>query len=115
MQFADEDIEIDEVFFYKIKSGIPNCRLGKIRYYVFGINSRQTKYAIFYLVEKRDRQTLLPLIFKHCKNECRIFSECWASYVNIKTFPAHSYILNSNNNDDQQIQYHFCISHSNSY
>ena len=74
------DVEIDESLFgRRCKYHRGNARVG-MKVWIFGIISRATNSLILYPVDRRDEETLLPLIKKHVALGARIFSDSWPAY-----------------------------------
>lgn len=71
-------VEIDESKFGKKRKG--NKGKAFKRYWVFGMAERETRKTHFRLVERRDRDTLLPIIHEHVANGATIYHDDWASY-----------------------------------
>lgn len=74
----DGDVEIDESLFgrkVKYNRGNPTGT----RIWIFGIVERSSNKIIMYPVDKRDAQTLIPLIEKHVAPGSCIFSNSWAA------------------------------------
>ena len=65
-------VEIGENLFGKVK----NNR----RQWVFGCLERVSKRRLFFLVEKRDAETLVPIIKKHILPGTTIYSDSWQAY-----------------------------------
>ena len=77
------DVEIDESLFgRRCKYHRGNARVG-MKVWIFGIISRATNSLILYPVDRRDEETLLPLIKKHVAPGARIFSDSWPAYRNL--------------------------------
>ena len=53
--------------------------------WVFGMAERQTKRTIFKLVEKRNREELLPIIQLHCQPGSTIYHDDFATYRKLHT------------------------------
>ena len=79
----ESDVEIDETLFgrkCKIKGAM---REFGSRVWIFGIISRATNSLILYPVDRRDEETLLPLIKKQVASGAHILSDSWAAYRNL--------------------------------
>lgn len=50
---------------------------------MFGMSERESGKCFFQIVESRDRENLLPIIYKHCQKDTVIFSDKWSSYNDI--------------------------------
>ena len=50
---------------------------------MFGLRERGTNKFIFYVVEDRSAQTLLPIIIKHVLPGTRVISDMWKAYSSI--------------------------------
>lgn len=50
---------------------------------MFGLRERKSGRCFFEIVANRDREHLLPIIYKHCKPETVIFSDKWSAYNDI--------------------------------
>ena len=81
-------IEIDESKFGKRKYNRGRMLDGK---WVFGGICRETKECFFEVVEKRDTNTLLPILTKHVRAGSTIYSDCWAAYNNIDQLEGMNY------------------------
>lgn len=78
----DGDVEIDESLFgrkIKYNRGEPKGH----RIWIFGIVERASNKLILYPVDKRDAQTLIPIIQRHVAVGSRIFSDSWAAYMRL--------------------------------
>ena len=74
---AKRTVEIDESKFGKMKYN--KCR--KIEgQWVFGGICREDKTMFLCAVEKRDKETLLPIIKERIARGTTIISDCWSSY-----------------------------------
>ena len=72
-------IEIDESLFgRKVKNNMGNPRGKQI--WIFGLIDRDSQTLLLYPVDRRDRQTLIPLIEKHVAKGSRIYYDGWAAY-----------------------------------
>ena len=73
------NIELDEsVFGRKVKYNRGNPRGQKI--WIFGMIDRVANNLILYPVDKRDANTLIPLIERHVERGSTIYSDGWAAY-----------------------------------
>ena len=74
-------VEIDESKFGKRKyhkgRRVDGC-------WVFGGIERESKKCFFTIVEKRNAETLVPLIKKYIKPKTNIISDCWAAYAGLE-------------------------------
>ena len=70
-------VEIDEAKFGKRKYNRGRVVEGN---WVFGGICRETKSIFLVKVEKRDKETLIPLIEKYIEKGSIIISDCWAAY-----------------------------------
>jgi transposase-like protein len=75
-------VEIDESLFGKKRKY--NRGTGNQKYWVFGMLERGTRNSVLQLVERRDRQTLLPIIKAHVEEGSTIYSDQWAAYFTLK-------------------------------
>jgi transposase-like protein len=78
----DGHVEIDESLFgrkAKYNRGNPTGT----RIWIFGMVQRSSNKIIMYPVDKRDAQTLIPLIKKHVSPGSRIFLDSWAAYIHL--------------------------------
>lgn len=91
MIFQNESIEIDETYLYKIRKGL-HGNLAKLKIWIFGVVSRSTGFAVYYLIEKRNRSTLLKLLKKHVSPGCVLYRDCWSAYINTRVFPPRSHL-----------------------
>lgn len=76
----EDIVELDESLFgrkYKYHRGNPNKGT---KVWIFGIIERSSNRIILYPVDKRDRDTLVPIIKKHVKPGSTIYSDGWAAY-----------------------------------
>ena len=76
MAMFQGDVEIDESLFgrkVKYNKGDPKGH----RIWIFGLIERATNSLIIYPVDKRDAETLVPLIQRHVYPGSRIFSDSW--------------------------------------
>lgn len=73
-------IVIGEVKFGRSKYGSGREVEGK---WVFGIYERETKKLLLFLVEKKDSQTLIPIIQHHILPGSTIYSDKGGSYSNL--------------------------------
>lgn len=71
-------VEIDESLFGKKRKY--HRGTGNQKYWVFGIVERGTRNSILQLVDKRDRDTLLPIIKRYVAPGSTIYSDKWAAY-----------------------------------
>ena len=77
------DINIDESLFgRRCKYNLGNPKVG-IKVWIFGLVSRSTNTLILYPVDKRDAETLIPIIKRHVPAGARIFSDSWAAYFKL--------------------------------
>ena len=53
------------------------------RMWIFGMAQRSSIKTIIYPVDKRDAQTLIPLIEKQVDPGSRIFSDSWGAYLHL--------------------------------
>ena len=78
----DGDVEIDESLFgrkAKYNRGNPTGT----RLWIFGMVQRSLNKIIMYPVDKRDAQTLIPLIEKHVAPGSRICLDSCAAYLHL--------------------------------
>ncbi|CAG2257629.1 unnamed protein product [Mytilus edulis] len=78
----DGEVELDESLFGR------KCKYHKgkdtgCKVWIFGIVERSTNRLILYPVDRRNKQTLIPLIKKHVKPGATIFSDGWAAYLTL--------------------------------
>jgi transposase-like protein len=64
--------------------GIWYVGTGHQKYWVFGMLERGTRNSVLQLVERRDRQTVLPIIKAHVEEGSTIYSDQWAAYFTLK-------------------------------
>lgn len=71
-------IEIDESLYGKKRKY--NRGTGKQDTWVFGMVEKGTRKVIFRVVERRNRDTLIPIIKENAVEGSVIHSDCWAAY-----------------------------------
>ena len=79
---ATNIVEIDESMFGKKRKynrGKPTKR-----FWVFGMVERHTRKSHFQCVEKRDRDTLIPIIAKHVAPGTVIHHDDWGAYTHLE-------------------------------
>lgn len=76
-----EIVEIDESLFGKKRKYHRGS--GNQKFWVFGMVERGTRNSVLQLVDKRDRETLLPIIKKYVVQGTTIYSDQWAAYYTI--------------------------------
>ena len=74
-------IEIDESLFGKKRKY--HRGTGNQDTWVFGATEKNTRKAFVVVVEKRDRDTLLPIIKQYIAPGSTIFSDKWAAYCTL--------------------------------
>ena len=79
---ANATIEIDESLFGKRNKY--HRGTGRQDTWVFGMVEKGTRKAIFRVVEKRNRETLLPLILENVQEGTTIRSDCWGAYSTLE-------------------------------
>ena len=77
-------VEIDESLFQKKRKYHRGSRGVTPGLWVFGLVDRETKEVRLEVVEKRDKDTLLPIIRKNVRRGTTIYSDDWASYRGLK-------------------------------
>lgn len=75
-------VEIDESLFMKVKHHRGKDLLRR-QVWVFGLRERHTGRCFFEIVSSRNREKLLPIIYRHCLPESVIFSDKWKAYNDI--------------------------------
>ena len=75
-------IEIDESLFGKKRKY--HRGLGNQNLWVFGMVERNTRNSVLQFVERRDKETLLPIIKKYVAEGSTIFSDKWGAYVSLE-------------------------------
>jgi transposase len=75
-------IEIDESLFGKKRKY--NRGSGNQKIWVFGCIEKSTRNAFVQIVERRDRETLMPLITQNVAKGSTIYSDQWAAYFTLK-------------------------------
>ena len=75
-------VEIDESKFGKRK----HWRGHRVGVWVFGALERETGRIFMQPVEKRDAQTLIPLLEKWVLPKTTVISDCWKAYSNLQNF-----------------------------
>ena len=48
--------------------------------WVFGMKERGTRKVLFKIVERRNKNTLIPIIKSSVEKGCTIYSDCWKAY-----------------------------------
>ena len=51
---------------------------------MFGMKEKGTRKVVFHIVEKRNKDTLLPLIQNSVQRGCRVYSDCWRAYSTLQ-------------------------------
>ena len=105
----DGSVEIDETRLFKEHNTKANHRLYQSHdVWLFGLIERSTKRFILFPISNREENTLTKVIIKFVKKGSIIYSDCYSSYVNIRSTPKRSKI--------SQFGYiHFFINHSNRF
>lgn len=75
-------IEIDESLFGKKRKY--HRGTGNQKFWVFGLTERNTRNSVLRLVEKRDKDTLIPIIKSCVKQGATIYSDMWAAYNDLE-------------------------------
>ncbi|KAL4478541.1 hypothetical protein ABPG74_006776 [Tetrahymena malaccensis] len=103
--FENEELEIDETLFLKQKRVKQNAVNEKID---IGFLEWFPCHFLFYKVQKQ--RTILPIIRYHCRQECRIYSDSWATYLNMNSVSIQSHLQN-----EQLPIYHCFVNNSLQY
>jgi transposase-like protein len=87
-------VEIDESLFGKKTK---NNRGKKFqRSWVFGLVDRSSNNVVLKIVEKRDSQTLIPIITENVSNEAVVYHDDWAVYRKLEKFGyKHKVVIHS--------------------
>ena len=59
---------------------------GFARSWVFGMLDSNEKIAVLQIVDKRDQQTLMPIITKHISKDAKVHHDDWAVYRNLHQY-----------------------------
>ena len=84
MFFLTGEVEIDETLIFKMKK----TKAKRYRRYtiptmwLIGMIERETKKFIIVPVKTRDREALIPILFKYVSCKATIFTDCYSVYVN---------------------------------
>lgn len=60
--------------------------------WIFGMIDTVTKIFIIQYVEKRDKETLLPIIKKNCLPNTEIWSDQWRAYRTLPDIEGYNFI-----------------------
>ena len=85
-------VEIDESLFGKKRKY--HRGTGNQKYWVFGMIERDTKKSVLQIVDRRDRETLLPIIKKYVKVGTTIYSDQWGAYFTLENEGYHHKTVN---------------------
>jgi transposase-like protein len=85
VEINGEIVEIDESMFKKVKH-FRGKDLRSKQLWVFGLKQRSGGQNLLFLVKARNAETLLKIIYKHCKPETIIYSDMWKAYKHISKF-----------------------------
>ena len=85
-------VEIDESLFGKKRKY--HRGTGKQDTWVFGMVEKGTRKVLFKVVDRRNRETLLPIIKSSVPEGTEIRSDCWAAYA---TLESEGYVHNTVN------------------
>lgn len=89
-------VELDESLFGKKRKY--NRGSGRQDTWVFGMVEKGTRHVVFRVVEKRNRDTLVPIIQQNVSPGTIIHSDCWAAY---NTLEREGYVHKKVNHSEQ--------------